>query len=156
MSEGQRKRSDIRQQIREAVDHLQHILPSQAPIRDFVHHNTLHGFQHLPFREAVATARAVTGARGFMPLEKYRDYYRQGRISHDDLVSCVEKEQDLQPEATVAQTDQASLSRLDVILAVMTMGYRPVSGCQLNWQIEENRVLERLRADLPKSSRERL
>jgi uncharacterized protein YbcC (UPF0753/DUF2309 family) len=36
------------------------------------------------------------------------------------------------------------------------MDYQPLSGCQLNWQIEENRVLERLRQDLPQSTRNRL
>ncbi|MES9991468.1 MAG: DUF2309 domain-containing protein [Candidatus Thiodiazotropha sp.] len=156
MSASDNSSSDIRQQIRDTIDHLQHILPSQAPIRDFVHHNTLHGFQHLPFHEALASARRTTGARGYMPLQTYRDYYHQGRISHSDLVSCIEQESDLEPGKPLAQKPQASLSRLDVIVAVMTMGYRPVSGCQLNWQIEENRVLERLRADLPKSSRETL
>ncbi|MEW7998961.1 MAG: DUF2309 domain-containing protein [Candidatus Thiodiazotropha endolucinida] len=156
MNESHNKHSDIREQIREAIDHLQHILPSQAPIRDFVHHNTLHGFQHLPFQEALATARRTTGARGFLPLEKYRDYYNQGRISLEDLISCVEQERDLEPETRLADTARGSLSRGDIIVAVMSMPYQPVSGCQLNWQIEENRVLERLRPDLPKTSRNRL
>jgi uncharacterized protein YbcC (UPF0753/DUF2309 family) len=156
MTDNHTKSSDIRQQIRETIDHLQHLLPSQAPIRDFVHHNTLHGFQHLPFPQALATARRITGARGFMPLEKYRDYYHQGRITHDDLMSCVEQAHELEPDTRLADTANGSISRGDIIVAVMTMPYQPVSGCQLNWQIEENRVLERLRPDLPKASRHRL
>jgi uncharacterized protein YbcC (UPF0753/DUF2309 family) len=156
MTESHGKRSDIREQIRETIDHLQHLLPSQAPIRDFVHHNTLHGFQHLPFHEALASARRTTGARGYLPLQRYRDLYHQGRISQQDLISCVAQEHQLEPQTQLAESDQGSISRGDIIAAVMTMPYEPVSGCQLNWQIEENRVLERLRPDLPKASRDRL
>jgi hypothetical protein len=157
MSEHEGNSRDIRDRIRETVDHLRHLLPGQAPIRDFVHHNTLHGFQHLPFREALASARRTTGARGYMPMEKYRDYYRQGRISHADLVSSIELETDLEPATVLATTATGCLRRRDIIVAAMTMPAHALCGdSQLNWQIEENRLLERLRPDLPPDSRERL
>ncbi|MBV2090586.1 MAG: DUF2309 family protein, partial [Candidatus Thiodiazotropha sp. (ex Ctena orbiculata)] len=46
----------VRERLAEAIQHFEHTLPAQAPIKDFVHHNTLHGFEHMTFPEAVAKA----------------------------------------------------------------------------------------------------
>jgi uncharacterized protein len=63
------------------IDHIAHWLPSQGPIKDFIHHNTLHAVQHLPFHEGVALAAKMFGARSYMPMEYYLKMYHQGRIN---------------------------------------------------------------------------
>lgn len=62
------------------IEHLAHWLPSQKPLKDFVHHNTLHAVQDRPFHEGVAVAAKIFGARSYLPLADYQARYRQGRI----------------------------------------------------------------------------
>ncbi len=38
--------------LNRAIDSVSHWLPTQGPLKDFIHHNTLHAVQHLPFHEA--------------------------------------------------------------------------------------------------------
>lgn len=60
---------------------LKHYLPAQSPLKDFIHHNTLHAFQHLDFYTALREASAIFGYRVWLPLAEYRQLYHTGRIS---------------------------------------------------------------------------
>ena len=50
--------------LRQRLDRAAHVLPAQGPISVFIHHNTLHAFEHLPFDDAVCEAAGVFGCCG--------------------------------------------------------------------------------------------
>ena len=64
-------------------------LPTQGPLKDFIHHNTLHAFQHLQFHEAVGAAARLYGAAAAMPGSFYLDAYRDGRIRETALARAL-------------------------------------------------------------------
>lgn len=65
------------------------LLPDQGPIGVFIHHNTLHAFQHLPFHQAVQTGAAVVGARPYLGLDEFRRAFAVGRIADEDVDASV-------------------------------------------------------------------
>lgn len=81
---------DFEFDLDESIEHIAHWLPSQGPIKDFIHHNTLHAVQHYPFHDGVAVAAKIFGARSYLPLEDYQNRYRQGRITNDAINWAIE------------------------------------------------------------------
>lgn len=72
------------------IEHIKHYLPSQSALKDFIHHNTLHGFQHLPFHEAMKEACNHFGYSTYLSIDEFRSLYEQGRISHQSILKIVE------------------------------------------------------------------
>ncbi len=60
---------------------LKHYLPSQTPIKDFIHHNTLHAFQQLKFYDAIFKASEIFGYQVTLQLSEFRQLYKNGRIN---------------------------------------------------------------------------
>ncbi|HVI69541.1 MAG TPA: putative inorganic carbon transporter subunit DabA, partial [Magnetospirillaceae bacterium] len=60
---------------------LKHYLPTQGPLKDFVHHNTLHAFQDKKFYDAIFKASAIFGYQTTFSLAEYRDLYAIKRIT---------------------------------------------------------------------------
>ena len=69
----------------EVLHELKHYLPAQAPLKDFIHHNTLHAFQHLKFYDALRTASEMLGYRVSLSFKEYRELYNKNRIDPDIL-----------------------------------------------------------------------
>lgn len=148
--------TDPREILRRIVASLEHVLPAQASIRDFVHHNTLHGFQHLPFPQALGAARRVTGASAWLPEERFRKLYREGRITEDDLQAALTDLPALATDELIVGTPTFTLRRRDVYRAALLHGMRPVTTATLAWQIAEHDALDRFQADVDKETRQRL
>jgi hypothetical protein len=64
-------------------------IPFFWPMRSFIHHNPLHGLEHLPFPEAVAKGEALFHARGFLPRADNQRYLAAGEVDRDRLAADV-------------------------------------------------------------------
>lgn len=60
---------------------LKHYLPSQTPLKDFIHHNSLHAFQNLKFYDAIFKASKIFGYQATLQLDEFRKLYQTGRIN---------------------------------------------------------------------------
>ncbi|MCU7837361.1 MAG: DUF2309 domain-containing protein [gamma proteobacterium symbiont of Taylorina sp.] len=139
---------DIRQQILHLIKHLEHVLPAQAPIKDFVHHNTLHGYQHLHFTEALAQSEKTSGAKGYLSNEQFRQLFTQDRINTDDLNTVLKEDSELQLESVIVKLSDKQVTHGDIILNALLHPLKAITHCQLTWQIEELSALERFQSDL--------
>lgn len=75
--------------VNECLKELKHYLPAQAPLKDFIHHNTLHAFQHLPFHEAMQQASEMFGHKVYLSIDEYRQHYKNGRISEQSITNAL-------------------------------------------------------------------
>ena len=107
-------------EIQLIIDEIRHFLPSQGPIKDFIHHNTLHMFQDhdLSFHEAVRQASRLYGAKEYLPIEEYRALYRQGKISDDAIMRV------LSPYDVDAGRMRAAMLAAEVPSVVKHAGFR--------------------------------
>ncbi|MDO9105247.1 MAG: DUF2309 domain-containing protein [Methylovulum sp.] len=147
------KLAQQRMQLIQVFNHLDHILPGQGPILDFVHHNTLHGYQHLPFEEALDTSESLTGVCGYLPESESRDFYRQGRINDSDLSAAFAYYPGLQAGQVVCRTADKSITRDMVYRVALLADLSPVSTSRLSWQTQVLNALDTVQADVPTAMR---
>jgi hypothetical protein len=134
------------------IDELAHLLPAQGPISIFIHHNTLHAFEHLPFEKAVEHAAERLGREPFLAESRYREKLASGRISARDIETLLIEQLGASSASDVAGVG----SRLDVWRAVVLHGIPVATGRELSWILEETPALSRFRTDVPATARSAL
>ncbi len=71
------------------IQELKHFLPAQQALKDFIHHNSLHAFQHMKFYDAIFKASKIFGFQVHLQLPEYRAMYTTGRIREDILQKVI-------------------------------------------------------------------
>jgi uncharacterized protein YbcC (UPF0753/DUF2309 family) len=74
------------------VERATHLLPSQGPLAVFVHHNTLHTFEDLPFDEGVRRGSEVYGCQPYLAERRYRIKMAADRIRAEDIDATLAEE----------------------------------------------------------------
>lgn len=76
--------------VQNVLHALKHYLPSQSPLKDFIHHNSLHAFQDSKFYEAIFKASKLFGFQATTPLTDFRTMHANGRIKEAVLSRVIE------------------------------------------------------------------
>jgi hypothetical protein len=133
--------SDRREHLRHVLDHAAHYLPAQGPIGVFIHHNTLHAFQHDPFEKAVLDAAQLFKTEPYMSEEAYQKDRARGRILDQDIDDTLRREDD-------AEILPGKLTRRQLRRALLIPGVRRVNGINISWQLEESDWLTAFRKEI--------
>ena len=90
---------------------LKHFLPSQQALKDFIHHNSLHAFQHTKFFDAIFKASKIFGFQVHLQLPEYRELYKTGRIRKDILQKLIAGKTATEEEHVAADWEDKLLNR---------------------------------------------
>lgn len=126
--------------LEEIIGHAAHLLPAQGPIGVFIHHNTLHAFQHLPFEKAVLEAADLYGTEPYMTEEAYRADFRRGRIQREDVEAVLESE----PDAAIIP----GLVERTALRRALLLNSESLDPTVAAWKLEENLLFADAEADL--------
>jgi uncharacterized protein YbcC (UPF0753/DUF2309 family) len=135
-----------------AIEHAAHLLPSQGPIRVFIHHNTLHAFEHLPFHEAVKQGGATYGCHPYLPEDRYREKLARGRILFDDLAAVLIDDLGDEGDELLGFLGTRHHLRLAMLQHPLRLG----PDAELNWLIAETDALKKFRSETPFQVREQM
>jgi uncharacterized protein YbcC (UPF0753/DUF2309 family) len=105
------------------------VLPFFWPMRSFIHHNPLHGLEHLPFEAAVAEATRLFHARGYLSRPEYQGLLARGSVEPEVIDALAAEfvahwlgEHDRADDRDLAELLQRSL------VAMMTAMSQPAPG----------------------------
>ena len=130
---------DRRRRIHHAVEHAAHLVPAQGPIGVFIHHNTLHAFQNLPFEKAVCEASELYRTEPFLKEDAYRDHLREKRIRIEDIEAVLDRE--ITEPILPGRLDRRTLRK-----KLLVVGQRRFEPATIRWQMEETDLLRIPRA----------
>ena len=124
------------------------------PMKGFVHHNPIHGLEHLPFDDAIRDAEQLFGARGYLSNDEYRGLYREGRISDRSVRRALSRVGRLEDE-TVSAWGTESITAGQVSRLQLLFDCESLSPALLGWEKSEG-AFERYRPDLSPDARAKL
>lgn len=143
--------ADVRDLLAE-IHHAAHFLPSQGPLSVFVHHNTLHAVEQLPFEEALPLASKVYGCRAYRDEQHYRHELSHGRILRSDLEAVLNEELGEGADELIGLLG----TRFHLRMAMLEYPLRTGSSAEIRWVVAETEALNAFRADVPEETRTKL
>lgn len=130
--------------LQDLIEHAAHYLPAQGPINVFIHHNTLHAFEELPFDEAVQTGGRIYGCQPYLTEDQYRLRLANERIQVADLKAVLADDLGERGSELIANL----VTRYDLRRAMLEHPLRVAAPAELRWFVAETDALTRFRPEV--------
>ena len=114
------QRMELRSLVMLASEPISHYWPMQR----FIHHNPLHGLEHLPFDQAVEQGRRFLGGKGYLSNQEYQNYFRQGRISEESINEALAHV----PQKKIVTIGDRNISHFQALRALLINGTGKISA----------------------------
>ncbi|HWG41224.1 MAG TPA: DUF2309 domain-containing protein [Gemmataceae bacterium] len=134
------------------IERAAHLLPSQGPITVFIHHNTLHAFEDLPFDDAVQKGAQIFGCHPYLTEDRYRQELVRGRIRFADLWEVLREDLGAAAEEKIL----GLCSRLALRLTMLQYPLHSGPTEELVWYVAETDALRRVRSGVSSAVREQM
>ncbi|QDT05362.1 hypothetical protein K227x_37620 [Rubripirellula lacrimiformis] len=141
-----------RSRLETALEHATHYLPAQGPISVFVHHNTLHSFEDLPFEEAVVVGGSMYDCQPYLIEERFREALHSGRIRLQDLQDVLLEDLADGADALIASFG----TRYTLRLAMLQMPPHAAPDAELEWLLAESELLRTFNDSVSNVEREQM
>ena len=114
----ERSRDGLRMEVISLVKLASEPISHYWPMQTFIHHNPLHGLEHLPFGEAIDEATRFLGGKGYLSNTEYRSYHQEGRITLDAIDEALQG----QSENQFMTIGNRKISHLEALRTILING----------------------------------
>ena len=105
----------MKNHINHTIKEIQHYLPSQMTLKDFIHHNSLHPFQKYSFYEGIFRASKLFGYKVTLQLGEFRELFALNRIKEKTLERIIIERKGKGKLLKIFITRNESCNALDLI-----------------------------------------
>ncbi len=139
--------------LREIVDEACQPIGPYWPMKTFAYYNPIRDLEHLPFARAIEEANQLLGAKGFLSVEEYRQFFYQGRITLPALERALRRVGPSLPSRDTIRVGARTIHVQDVWRIHAVYGIEILPAVLMTWTLELEGLTTRFRSDLPEDSR---
>jgi uncharacterized protein YbcC (UPF0753/DUF2309 family) len=148
--------SEGRERLRHQITEASGPIAPFWPMRSFAKRNPLHGLEHLPFDRAVREAKHLLGGNGYLSNSEYRQLYRQGRITDENVKQAFQRIEPSIHTHTLVQVGPRRIGPAEVLRLQLLFGFEALEPVLLTWTLGDEGATRRFQNDLPAESRQRI
>ena len=145
-----------REFLRAQIAHTAEAIAPNWPINTFISRSPLSGFEHLHFDMAVRRAQELMGGRGYLSTEEYREAYRNGRITYQDLKRAFRRVWFSNGDDPSISFGRQQIHASDILILHLVHGIDGLIPRLYQWKVQQEGATQNFRADIPSDIQQRM